>query len=98
AVAQRGGGPIAAGRRTVALPAGRSPLAVRPGDQVDVWATFDPSLAPHGLGPTRLVTAGATVVTASREVVTVAVADADTRAVANAAAVGTITLAGAPAG
>jgi hypothetical protein len=86
------------GRRVVALPAAHAPLAVAVGDRVDVWATFDPALAPQGVEPTALVAAGALVVATHGDVVTVAVDPADTRPVAHAAAVGSVTLVGVPGG
>jgi Flp pilus assembly protein CpaB len=50
------------GGRAMAVPTGPGTLAVRPGDRVDVLATFDPLVAPAGEDPTTTVARAATVV------------------------------------
>ncbi len=79
------------GRRRVALPVGSAPLPVGPGDQVDVWATTDPSVGDGGLA-TRRLAAGAVVASADHAAVVVAVAPDEVADLAEAAALATITL------
>lgn len=81
------------GMRRVALPHGLAPLPVGPGDRVDVWATYDPSLAGAGL-QTRRVAVAAEVVTADDQVVVVAVDPAQAADLTEAVALATLTLVG----
>ncbi|HEY4377396.1 MAG TPA: hypothetical protein VGM93_09565 [Acidimicrobiales bacterium] len=84
---------IGSRERTVALPLGRAPLPVHPGEAVEVWATYDPSSADGG-PLTRRVAASARVVDAGHDAVTVAVDSDDAASVARAAALATVTLVG----
>ena len=78
------------GRRALAVPAGRGGLAVRPGQRVDVLATFD---AAEGGEPTLPVATAALVVDVADEAVTVAVRPDEAPRLAFAVARGTVTLA-----
>lgn len=84
---------LAEGRSALAVPVGDGAPAVRPGERVDVFATFDPSLAPRDDGPTSLVATHATVVAANHAAVTVAVRADEAPRLATALAQGTVTLA-----
>lgn len=85
------GHPALVGRRRVAIPVGPAALPLEPGDQVDVWATTDPSLA-EGHLTTRRLAASATVTSANAKAVVVAL-DADEVAdVAAAVSLSTVTL------
>ncbi|HET7489336.1 MAG TPA: SAF domain-containing protein [Acidimicrobiales bacterium] len=79
------------GRRALAVPTGDAGLPLEPGNHVDVLATFD---QPDGAdAPTFPVAAGALVVTAGGDSVTVAVSESEAPRVAFALARGTVTLA-----
>ena len=82
---------VPAGRSTMAVPAGQAPLLVRPGERVDLYASFAPDLAPGGT--TSLVAARAIVVSAGRTAVTVAVRSREAPPLATALAQGTVTMA-----
>jgi Flp pilus assembly protein CpaB len=90
------GGLVPAGSRALAVPTGPGALGLRPGDRVDVLATFDPLVAPRGQDPTATVARGATVVNVRAQAVTVAVTEAEAPRVAFALAQSTITLALTP--
>jgi Flp pilus assembly protein CpaB len=90
------GGLVPAGSRALALPTGPGALGVRPGDRVDVLATFDPLVAPEGEDPTATVARAATVVSVRARAVTVAVTEAEAPRVAFALSQATITLALTP--
>lgn len=78
-------------RPRVAVPSGLAVLPLSVGDTVEVWATVV-SGGP-GAGPTtRRVTEGATVVTTDDETVVLTVEPHDIEAVAEAAALATVTL------
>lgn len=79
--------------RRVAVPHGLAPLPVEPGDRVEVWATYDPSLAGSALS-TRLVADVAEVVEVDDQVAVVAVEPGDAAAVTEAVALATVTLVG----
>lgn len=84
--------PGTGGRRRLAVPVGDARLALAPGDQVDVWATFDPSLA--GGGPTtRRIADAATVAATDGPVVALEVAPGEVAPLAAALATATVTLA-----
>jgi hypothetical protein len=80
-------------RRRIAIPRGNGALPVRRGDEVDVWATTDPSLA-NGALTTRPVAHAAIVAAVSDRTVVVAVRSSDVAAVATAVATATVTLVG----
>jgi Flp pilus assembly protein CpaB len=86
------------GRRALALPTGPGGLGVRPGDRVDLLATFDPLVAPAGEDPTVTVAQAATVVSVRARSITVAVTETEAPRVAFALAQATITLALTPPG
>jgi Flp pilus assembly protein CpaB len=86
------------GARALAVPTGPGRLDLRPGDRVDVLATFDPLIAPPGHEPTEVVARAAVVVDVRGQGVTVAVTEAETPGVALALAQATITLALTPGG
>ena len=90
------GGLVPSGRRALALPTGPGSLGVRPGDRVDVLATFDPLVAPEGQDPTVTVARAATVVSVRNRAVTVAVSQGEAPRVAFALSQATITLALTP--
>lgn len=92
-VAERGD-PVGPDRRRVALPVGVARLPVAAGDRVDVWATVDPSISGTRLSTSR-VAVGAVVTEAGAEAVVVAVAADEVPAVAEAAALATVTVVGA---
>lgn len=75
------------GTRGIAVPAPAG-LPLDLGDEVDVLATFDPSVA--GDEPTFAVARGAPVIHVGEDAVTVAVAEADAPRVAYALAAGTV--------
>ena len=77
----------------MAVPLGDAPLAVRPGDRVDVYATYDPALVRPGAAPTSRVAARGEVVRAGRTSVTVAVRAAEVPGLATALARATVTMA-----
>jgi len=87
------GAGLAPGRAAMAVPVGDAPLRVRPGQRVDVFATFDASLAAPGADATDRVATGATVVRADAAAITVAVRTSEAAALARALAQGTTTLA-----
>ncbi len=87
---------LPAGTRALAVPTGPGRLDLRPGDRVDVLATFDPLVAPPGEDPTAVVARAAVVVDVRGQGVTVAVTEAETTRVALALAQATITLALTP--
>lgn len=89
---------LTAGSRALAVPTGPGALALRPGDRVDVLATFDPLVAPRGEDPTATVARGATVVAVRGQGVTVAVSAVEAPRVAFALSQATIALALAPPG
>jgi Flp pilus assembly protein CpaB len=91
-------GPMAEGTRALALPTGPGRLDLRPGDRVDVLATFDPLITPRGEDPTVTVAHAATVVGVGGRAVTVAVTEAEAPRVAFALSQATITLARTPPG
>jgi pilus assembly protein CpaB len=78
------------GGRAVAVPTGPASVALRPGDRVDVLATFDPP--PAGEEPTFPVAEAALVVDVGPEAVAVAVAPQEAVRVAYAIAAGVVTL------
>jgi Flp pilus assembly protein CpaB len=80
----------------MAVPTGPGTLAVRPGDRVDVLATFDPLVAPAGEDPTTTVARAATVVGVRPRAVTVAVTADEAPRVAFALSQATISLALTP--
>jgi Flp pilus assembly protein CpaB len=86
------------GSRALAVPTGPGRLGLRPGDRVDVLATFDPLVAPRDQDPTVPVARGATVVTARAQSITVAVTEQEAPRVAFALAQATVTLALTPPG
>jgi len=90
------GGLVPPGSRAMAVPTGPGALGVRPGDRVDVLATFDPLVAPQGEDPTVVVARAATVVTVRNRAVTVAVTEAEAPRVAFALSQATIALALTP--
>lgn len=77
----------------MSVPLGDAPLELRPGDHVDVYATYDPSLAPRGTDATSRVGVRAEVVRATRTSATLAVRDVEVPEVAAAVARSTVTLA-----
>jgi Flp pilus assembly protein CpaB len=85
---------VPAGHRAVAIPIDRPGSAppLRPGDLVDVLATFD-VLDPADTAPTGVVASAAVVVAVDDSTVTVAVPADDVDRVAFAVARGTVTLA-----
>lgn len=83
---------LPAGSRALALPLLDSGLPVEVGDRVDILATVDPALSGEQL-PTGVVAAGATVVAAAEDSVTVAVAPEETAGVAFALVNGFVTVA-----
>lgn len=86
--AAKTGGPD---RRLVALPTGDARLPLARGDRVDVWATFDPSLA--GDRPTtRRVAIEAVVTSSSSRALVVGIRPAEVPDVAEATTTATITL------
>lgn len=87
------GDPLAADRRRVALPVGVARLPVEVGDRVDVWATVDPSISGAELATSR-VAVGAVVTEAGTDAVVVAVDPDEVAAVAEAAALATVTVVG----
>ena len=87
-----GNGPGLVGRTRVALPAGAARLPLTQGEQVDVWATVDPSLAGGEL-TTRRIAVAAVVTSVSPTTVVVAVKPREVPGVAEAAALATVTLA-----
>jgi pilus assembly protein CpaB len=89
---------LPAGSRALAVPTGPGRLDLRPGDRVDVLATFDPLAAPVGEDPTATVARAATVVAVRGQAVTVAVTEAEAPRVALALSQATITLALTPPG
>lgn len=90
--------PVPPGSRALALPTGPGGLGVRPGDRVDLLATFDPLVAPAGEDPTVTVAQAATVVSVRGRSITVAVTEAEAPRVAFALSQATITLALTPPG
>lgn len=75
----------------VAVPWSRAGLPVEVGDMVDVWATFDPSLA--GRGPaTRRVARRGSVTAVDDRAVTVAVGETEVAEVAEAVALATVSV------
>jgi pilus assembly protein CpaB len=90
------GGLVPPGSRAMAVPTGPGALGVRPGDRVDVLATFDPLVAPEGEDPTIVVARAATVVAVRNRAVTVAVTEAEAPRVAFALSQATIALALTP--
>lgn len=78
-------------RRHVALPVGSAPMPVAPADEVEVWATTDPSLSDSSLA-TRRIAADARVVSADDRAVVVSVSPDDVADVAEAAALATVTV------
>ena len=79
--------------RRIAVAHGLAPLPVRPGDRVDVWATYDPSLAGSGL-QTRRVARTAEVVAVDDQVAVVSVEQAEAADVTEAVALATVVLVG----
>jgi hypothetical protein len=92
-----GGGPDAE-RRIVAVGQARAHLPLRVGDHVDVWSTLDPSIAGAGRATTSRVSRDAVVVDVDPDAVALAVPTGDTPAVAEASALGAVTLVGVPGG
>ena len=75
----------------------RAHLPLRVGDHVDVWSTLDPSIA--GAGGDHVPRGrDAVVVDVDPDAVALAVPTADTPAVAEASALGAVTLVGVPGG
>ncbi len=91
-------GLVATTTRAVAIPTGPGRLGLRPGDRVDVLATFDPLVAPAGEDPTVTVARAAVVVRVGAQAVTIAVTEDEAPRVAFALAQSTITLAQTPPG
>jgi Flp pilus assembly protein CpaB len=89
-------GLVPTGGRAMAVPVGPGALGVRPGDRVDVLATFDPLVAPEGEDPTVTVASAATVVSVRPRAVTVAVEEQEAPRVAFALSQATIALALTP--
>ena len=89
-------GLVPPGSRAMAVPVGPGALGVRPGDRVDVLATFDPLVAPEGADPTVTVASEATVVSVRPRAVTVAVGETEAPRVAFALSQATIALALTP--
>ncbi len=89
---------VPSGTRALALPTGPGGLGIRPGDRVDVLATFDPLVAPEGEDPTVTVARAATVVAVRASAITVAVTEVEAPRVAFALSQATITLALTPPG
>lgn len=83
---------VPAGHRALSVPAGDGALPLRPGNRVDVLATFDVAGAADA-APTFPVATAALVVDAGDEAVTVAVTSDEAPRVAFALARGTVTLA-----
>jgi Flp pilus assembly protein CpaB len=81
------------GSRALAVPTGPGRLLVRPGDRVDVLATFDPLVVPPGRDLTETVAAGAAVVAVRADSITVAVTSNEAPRMAQALSQATITLA-----
>ncbi len=81
------------GTAAIAVPLGDTPLSVRPGDRVDVYATYDPALMPRGATATSRVAVRAEVVRAGRTAATVRVTDAEATDLAGAVARATLTVA-----
>jgi len=86
------------GRRIVAVSQAQAQLPLRVGHRVDVWSTLDPSVAGAGGATTSRVARDAEVVDVDRDTVALAVAIADTPGVAEASALGAVTLVGVPGG
>ena len=80
------------GSVAMAVPLGDAPLAVRPGDRVDVYATYDPSLTPEGGAATSRVADHAEVMRSNRSSITVSVRDAEVTRLATAVARSTLTV------
>ena len=89
---------VPSGSRALALPTAPGALGVRPGDRVDLLATFDPLVAPAGEEPTVTVARAAVVVARRERSVTVAVTEAEAPRVAFALSQATITMALTPPG
>lgn len=81
------------GQVAMALPVGEASLALHAGQRVDVFVTFDPSLAPPGAPATSRVATRALVLRADKAVVTVVVEPSEAPDLATALAQGTVTLA-----
>ncbi len=81
------------GTAAIAVSLGDAPLAVRPGDQVDVYATYDPSLTPLGVAPTSRVAVRADVLRAGRTTATLVVRDAEAPGLAAAVSRATVIVA-----
>lgn len=81
------------GDRAVAVPAGATAPPLRPGDTVDVVATFDPATAAD---PALVVAPAALVLETGPETATLAVAPSEALGVAFALANGSVTLVVAP--
>lgn len=81
------------GTVTMAVPLGDAPLMLRSGDRVDVFATYDPSLAPAQSSSTSRVVERAAVVRSGHASVTIAVRPQEATTLATALARSTITLA-----
>lgn len=87
---------VASGRRAIALRSDESTPRVRPGDRVDLLATFDvgdPGSGESRPEPTITVANGAEVVAVSPRAITVSVADREAPRVAFALARGALTVA-----
>jgi Flp pilus assembly protein CpaB len=84
------------GGRAIAVPVGPGALGLRPGDRVDVLATFDPLVAPEGEEPTVTVARAATVTSVRARAVTVAGTEEEAPRGAFALSQATIALALAP--
>lgn len=83
-------------QRLVAVTQPQARLAVHVGDHVDVWSTLDASVVGAGRPTTSRVAVGTAVVAVHKDIVTLAVPARDAAAVAEASALGAVTLAGVP--
>lgn len=80
------------GTVAIAVPVGDASVLLRPGDRVDVYATYDPTLTPPGTPPTSRVGHGAEVIRTGRRSVTIAARAAEVEALVAAVARSTITV------
>lgn len=80
------------GSAAIAVPLGDTPLALRAGQHVDVYATYDPSLVPAATNATGRVAVRAVVVRAARRSATLIVDDAEVAGLVAAVARATLTV------
>jgi Flp pilus assembly protein CpaB len=81
------------GRVAMAVPRGEAPIAVQPGQRVEVFATFDASLAGIGRPTSTRVVRRAVVLRVRGAVLTLAVTGPEATGLATATALGTVTVA-----